>query len=114
MLREAHRECEEALASVQSRMKDAFNGYGDAYDKALSHHLRIVTESTITEDTLKQEMLVAANAHAESIKKIRAHPPLFMDDTRIQLQVRAAKAEEKAENLQRELQVIAERILMVR
>ncbi len=39
--------------------------------------------------------------------KIRAHPPLFMDDTRINLQIRMAAADEKAEDLQRELQVIA-------
>ncbi len=107
MLREAHRQCEEALASVQSRMKDAFKGYGDAFDEALSQHLKIVTESTITEDTLKQEMLIAASAHAESVKNMRAHPPLFMDDTRINLQIRVAAAEEKAEDLQWELQVIA-------
>ena len=64
MLRESHRECEMALTSMQSRMKEAFDGYGDAYGRALSEHQRIVTESTITEDTLKQEMLEAANAHA--------------------------------------------------
>ncbi len=107
MLRESHRECEMALASVQSRMKEAFDGYGDAYERALSEDQKIVTECTITEDTLKEEMLIAANAHAESIKKMKAHPPLFLDDTRIQLQLRAAKAEEKAEDLQRELQAMA-------
>jgi hypothetical protein len=36
MLRENHRECEIALTSMQSRMKEAFDGYGDAYDRALS------------------------------------------------------------------------------
>ncbi len=69
MLREAHRQCEEALEAVQSRMNDAFKGYGDAYEEALSQHLKIVTESTITEDTLKQEMLIAANAHTVSTGK---------------------------------------------
>ncbi len=100
MLREPHRQCEETLTSVQSRMKDAFKGYGDAYEEALVQHLKTVTESTITEDTLKQEMLIAANAHTESVKKMTAHPPLFMDDTRIDLQMRVAAAEEKAEDLQ--------------
>ncbi len=109
MLREQHRQCEEALASVQTRVKDAFKGYGDAYEEALGQHLKIVTESTITEDTLKQELLLAANAHTESVKNMRAHPPLlvFMDDTRINLQIRVAAAEEKDEDLQRELRVIA-------
>ena len=107
MLRESQRECKMALAAVQSRMKEAFDGYGDAFERALSEDQKVVTESTITEDTLKKEMLMAANAHAESIKKMKAHPPLFLDDTRIQLQLRAAKAEEKADDLQRELQAMA-------
>ena len=52
-------------------------------------------------------MLAAADAHRDSIQKMTAIPPLFMDDTRINLQIRVAAAEEKAEDLQRELQVIA-------
>ncbi len=52
-------------------------------------------------------MLAAADAHRDSIQKMTAIPPLFMDDTRINLQIRVATAEEKAEDLQRELQVIA-------
>jgi hypothetical protein len=107
MLRESHRQYEEALAKVQSRIKDACNAYGDAYEEALSKQLKIVTDSTITEDTLTKAMMEAASAHTESIKNMRAHPPLFMDDTRIDLQIRVAAAEEKAEDLQRELQVIA-------
>jgi hypothetical protein len=99
MLRESHKECEIALAGVQKRMKEAFDGYAGRYGEVLSEQQRIIKENTITEDTLKQEMLIAANAHAESIKKMKAHPPLFMDDTRSQLQLRAAKAEEKVEDL---------------
>ncbi len=114
MLRESHRECEMALTSMQSRMKEAFDGYSDAYGRVLNEHQRIVTESTITEDTLKQEMLVAANAHAESIKKMRAHPPLFMDDTRMQLQLRAAKAEERPKTFSVNFKQWRERILKVR
>jgi hypothetical protein len=107
MLLDAHNRCEEALAAVHSRMQNASKAYGDAYEEALSQQLKIVTESTITEDILKQEMLIAANAHTESVRKMRAHPPLFMNDNRINLQIRVAAAEEKAEDLQRELQVIA-------
>ncbi len=88
-------------------MKDASKAYGKAYEEALNQQLKIVTESTITEDTLKQEMLAAADAHRNSIQKMTAIPPLFMDDTGINLQIRVAAAEEKAEDLQRELQVIA-------
>jgi hypothetical protein len=33
MLRESHRQCGEALATVQSRIKDACNAYGDATKK---------------------------------------------------------------------------------
>ena len=107
MLRVSQKECEMALAAMQSRMKETFDGYGDAFERALSEDQKVITESTITEDTLKKEMTMAANAHAESIKKMKAHPPLFLDDTRIQLQIRAAKAEEKADDLQRKLQAVA-------
>ncbi len=88
-------------------MKDASKAYGEAYEEALNQHLKVVTESTITEDTLKQEMLAAANAHRDSIQKMTAIPPLLMDDTRIQLQICCAAAEEKAEDLQRKLRVVA-------
>jgi hypothetical protein len=105
LLLDAHNQCEVALAAVHSRMKDASKAYGDAYEEALNQQLKIVTESTITEDTLNQEMLIAANAHRDSIEKMTAIPPLFMDDTRIHLQIRCAAAEEKAEDLQRKRQV---------
>ena len=52
-------------------------------------------------------MLAAADAHRDSIQKMTAIPPLFMDDTRISLQIRVAAAEEKAENLQRKLQAVS-------
>ena len=58
MLLDAHNQCEEALSAVHSRMKDASKAYGDAYEEALNQQLQIVKESTITEDTLKQEMLM--------------------------------------------------------
>jgi hypothetical protein len=105
LLLDSHNKCEAALAVVHSRMKDASKAYGEAYEEALNQQLKIVTESTITEDTLKQEMLAAADAHRDSIQKMTAIPPLFMDDTRINLQIRVAAAEEKAEDLQRKLQV---------
>ncbi len=38
-------------------MKEALDGYGDEYDRVLSEHRRIVTESTVTEDALRQEEL---------------------------------------------------------
>jgi hypothetical protein len=107
MLREFHRESEMALAGVQARMKEAFDYHEGAYVAALKEHQRMVTENTVTEDTLKKEMLIAASAHAESIKKMKAHPPLFIDDTRNQLQIRVAEAEEKADDLQRKLQAMA-------
>jgi uncharacterized protein YoxC len=107
LLLDAHNRCEAALAAVHSRMKDASKAYGDAYEEALNQQLKIVTESTITEDTLNQEMVIAANAHRNSIQRMTAIPPLVMDDTRLQLQIRCAAAEEKAEDLQRELRVIA-------
>jgi uncharacterized protein YoxC len=83
LLRDAHNRCEAALAAVHTRMKDASKAYGDAYEEALNQQLKIVTESTITEDTLNQEMVVAANAHRNSIQKMTAIPSLVMDDTRL-------------------------------
>jgi uncharacterized protein YoxC len=109
LLLDAHNRCEAALAAVHSRMKDASKAYGDAYEEALNQQLKIVMDSTITEDTLNQEMVIAANAHRDSIQRMTAIPPLVMDDTRLQLQIRCAAAEEKAEDLQRERQVIMEK-----
>jgi hypothetical protein len=54
-------------------------------------------------------MVIAANAHRDSIQRMTAIPPLVMEDTRLQLQIRCAAAEEKAEDLQRERQVIMEK-----
>ncbi len=68
LLLDAHNRCEAALAVVNSRMKDASKAYGDAYEEALNQHLKIVTESTITEDTLNQEMVTAANAHRTAFR----------------------------------------------
>jgi hypothetical protein len=44
MLLDAYNRCEEALAAVHSRMKEASKAYGDAYEEALSQQLKIVTE----------------------------------------------------------------------
>ncbi len=54
-------------------------------------------------------MVIAAKAHRDSIQKMTAIPPLVMDDTRLQLQIRCAAAEVKVEDLQRERQVIMEK-----
>ncbi len=51
-------------------------------------------------------MVIAANAHKDSIQKMTAIPPLVMDENRLQLQIRCAAAEEKAEDLQLELQAL--------
>ncbi len=73
LLLDAHNRLEEAaLAAVHTRMKDASKAYGNAYEEALNQQLKIVTESTITEDTLNQEMVIAANAHRDSIQRMTA------------------------------------------
>ncbi len=103
LLLDAHTRCEAALAVAHSRIKDASKAYGDTYEEALNQQLRTVIESTVTEDTLNQEMVIAANAHRDSIQKMTAIPPLVMDENRLQLQIRCAVAEEKAEDLELEL-----------
>jgi hypothetical protein len=55
-------------------MKDASKAYGDAYEEALNQQLKTVIESTITEDTLNQEMGIEANAHRDSIQRMTAIP----------------------------------------
>jgi hypothetical protein len=66
-------------------------------------------ENTITKDTLNQEMVIAANAHRDNIQRMTAVPSLVMDDTRLQLRIRCAAAEEKAEDLQLDRQVLMEK-----
>ncbi len=87
LLLDAHNRCEAALAVVHSRMKDASKAYGDAYEEALDQQLKTVIESTITEDILNQDMVIAANAHMDSIQRMTAIPPLVMDENRLQLQI---------------------------
>jgi hypothetical protein len=70
-----------------------------AYGEALNQQLRTVLDSTITEDTLNQEMEIAAQVHRDGIHKMTAIPPLFMDENMLQLQTRCATAEVNAEDL---------------
>jgi hypothetical protein len=110
LLADAHARCEEALAVAHTRMKDVAKEYGVAYEEALNRQLQTVLESTITEDTLNhQEMVVAAQAHRDSIQKMTAIPPLVMDENKLQLQIKRAAVEEKAEDLQLELQALKRR-----
>ncbi len=44
MIRESQKECEMTLAALQSRMKEAFDGYGDAFERALSEDHKVITE----------------------------------------------------------------------
>ena len=61
--------------------------------------------STITEDTLNQEMEVAALAQRDRIRRITAVPPLLMDEDMLQLQTRCATLELQSEDLRAQLQV---------
>ncbi len=74
------------------------------YGEVLNKQLKTVLESTITEDTMNQEMGIAAQAHRDGIHMMTAIPPLIMDENMLQLQTRCAAAEEKAEDLRIELQ----------
>ena len=99
---EARIQCEKTFADVSQRMKDT----SDAYGAALERQLKLLEESTITEETLLDEMMHASQAHRDRIQTATAIPPLVMDADRLQLQVRCAAAEEKAEDLQKQLQVL--------
>jgi hypothetical protein len=87
-------------------MKDVSREYSVAHEEALDRQLQTVLESTITEDTLNQEMVIAAQAHRESIEKMTAIAPLVVDENKLQLQIKCAAAEEKAEDLQQELRIL--------
>ena len=64
LLQDMHNKFEASLAAVHTRMKDASKVYGEAYVEALNQQLKTVTENTITEDTLKQEMQQTLTATA--------------------------------------------------
>ncbi len=50
--------------------------------KALQQQLKIIQDSTITEDTMIEEMMHAAHAHRDRIQQMKALPPLVMDEDR--------------------------------
>ena len=63
-------------------------------------------ESTITEDTLNQEMIYASQAHRQSIEKMAVIAPLIVGEDKHRLQIKCAAAEGKADELQRELRIL--------
>jgi hypothetical protein len=70
-----------------------------AYSEALDQQLQTVLANTITEDTLRQEMEVAALAQRDRIRVMTAVPPLLMDEDMLQLQTRCATLELQSEDL---------------
>jgi hypothetical protein len=80
--------------------------YSVAHEEALDRHLQAVLESTITEDTLNEEMILAAQAHRQSIGKMAVIAPLVVGEDKRQLQIRCAAVEEKVDELQRELRTL--------
>jgi hypothetical protein len=71
LLTDAQTRCEAALAGAHTRMKEASR----AFEEALNQQLKTVLESTITEETLNQEMVIAAQAHRDGIQRMTAIPP---------------------------------------
>ncbi len=113
LIDDAHTQCEAALAANHTRMRETLRACEEsaqetlrAYGEVLNQQLKTVLESTITEDTLNQEMGIAAQAHRDGIHTMTAIPPLVMDEYMLQLQSRCAAAEEKAEDLRIELQAL--------
>ncbi len=104
LIADAHAQCERATAEAHTQMKEASLSYG----KAIDQQLQTLQESTIAEDTLNEEMVLASQAHRDRLKEMRAHPPLNMDEDRLHLQIRCAAAEEKAESIQEKLRSLQE------
>jgi hypothetical protein len=90
-----------AFEENHARMRDTMR----AYSEALDQQLQTVLASTITEDTLNQEMEIAALAQRDPIREMTAVPPLLMDEDMLQLQTRCAILEQEAEDLRAQLQV---------
>ena len=97
---EARIQCEKALEDANRRVKEA----SEAYGVALELQLKSLEESTITEETLLDEMLHASQSHRDRIRAATAIPPLALDADMLQWQTRCAAAEGEAEDLQRQLQ----------
>ncbi len=89
-----------ALEANHARMRDTMR----AYSEALDQQLQTVLASTITEDTLNQEMEIAALAQRDRIRALTVVPPLLMDEDMLQLQTRCATLELQSEDLRAQLQ----------
>jgi hypothetical protein len=70
LVADTHTRCEAALAAAHARMKEASR----RFEEALNQQLKTVLESTINEETLNQEMVIAAQAHRDGIQKMTAIP----------------------------------------
>ncbi len=73
------------------------------YGKALEEQLQIIKESTITEDTLNEEMIHASQTHRDRIKEMRAIPlgveqVLFLFEFLVKKVRQGAKNGHKARN----------------
>jgi hypothetical protein len=97
---EARAQCANAFMDVNQRMTATL----DAYALALESQLKSLEASTITEETLLDEMMHASQFQRDRIRAATAIPPLIMDADRLQLQERCAAAEEKAEELPKQIQ----------
>ncbi len=100
LIESANYQATAALEANHSRMRNTMR----AYSEALDLQLQTVLTSTITEDTLNQEMELAAQTQRDRIRGITAVPPLLMDDDMQQLQIRCATFEQQSEDLRAQLQ----------
>ncbi len=99
LIESANNQATATLEANHARMRETLR----AYEEALDQQLQTVLNSTITEDTLNQEMEIAAQAHRDRIHGITAIPPLHMDYDVLQLQTRCAILDQQAEDLQAQL-----------
>ena len=100
LIESANYQATAALEAGHAQMRETMR----AYSEALDQQLQTVLTSTITEDTLNQEMEVAALAQRDRIRAMTAVPPLLMDEDMLQLQTRCAVLEQEAEDLRAQLQ----------
>ncbi len=91
---EARIQCENAFADVNRRMKET----SDAYCLELESQLKSLEESTITKDTLLDEMVHASQFQRDRIRTATAIPPLVIDENRLQLQLNVQLLRKRLKN----------------
>ena len=100
LIEAANQQAAMALEANHARLRETLSDYG----KALDNQLQTVLQSTITEDTLTQEMAHAEQTHRARIRGMTFAPPLQLEEGNdiLELQLRNAFLDQQSEDLNEE------------